>query len=693
MKKLILTLAVIAFTLLPLVVTNAAEDLALLAKPVARGPLAGESIYFVMTDRFANGDTANDKGGLIGSRSVTGFDSSDKAYYHGGDFKGLTEHLQYIKGLGFTSIWITPPVKNKYVQGNSAAYHGYWGIDFTTIDPHLGTEKDFKYFVAQAHELGMKVIVDIVVNHTADVITYPNGSTSYRDPEDYPYKNCQGKSIDINALAGSSKFPKLCANKSFAYIPSLTTANKNIKMPAFLNNVTNYHNRGDSIWSGTSVFDGDFFGLDDLFTENPEVVKGWSELWASWITKFDIDGYRVDTAKHVNPQFWKVFIPKILTVAKNAGKKEFPIFGEVAESNPLTLSTFVKEQKFQSVLDFGFQNSVTKFAVTGRGVEALAAYFNSDDLYTSSTTSAYSLATFLGNHDMGRIGKFISDSNQDPAEALNRASLANALLLTLRGSPILYYGDEKGFTGSGGDQLARQDFFPTLLPEWQREVRIGSAPIGTSGSFDNTNPLQQIVSQLNSLFRSEPALRRGTQQIRYANESVFAFSRYAEGQEFLIVANGANEVKSVKIPVSTLDSQWKVLLGSGTASGEGASVSVELPKLGWAILKAEKKYTSNSETKVTLHQPENEFSSDGWVMLSADIPGNDFNEVTFSARAPGSKWITVGTADRRTFDRDALYRVYLDGKIFKSGSKIEVVAVAKNPEGKTSVSKIAKWKL
>jgi glycosidase len=693
MKKLILALAVITFSLQPLVVTNAAEDLALLAKPVARGPLAGESIYFVMTDRFANGDTTNDNGGLTGSRSITGFDPTDKAYYHGGDFKGLTDHLQYIKGLGFTSIWMTPPVKNKYVQGNSAAYHGYWGIDFTTIDPHLGTEADFKDFVAQAHALGMQVIVDIVVNHTADVITYPGGSTGYRDPEDYPYKNCLGKPFDINAVAGSSKFPKLCADKSFAYMPSVSTANKSVKKPAFLNNVTNYHNRGDSVWSGTSVFDGDFFGLDDLFTEKPEVVKGWSELWASWITKFDIDGYRVDTAKHVNPQFWKVFIPKILTAAKSAGKKEFPIFGEVAESNPLTLSTFVKEQKFQSVLDFGFQNNVTKFAVTGRGVEALAAYFNSDDLYTSATTSAYSLATFLGNHDMGRIGKFITDSHQDPAEALNRASLAHALLFTLRGSPVLYYGDEKGFTGSGGDQLARQDFFPTLLPEWQREVRIGSAPIGTSSFFDNTNPLQQIVSELNSLLRSEPALQRGTQQIRYANESVLAFSRYADGQEFLIVANGANEVKSVKIPVSTPGSQWKVLLGSATARGEGDSVSVDLPKLGWAILKAEKKYTPSSETKVSLHQPENEFSSDGWVMLSADVPGNDFNEVTFSARAQGSKWITVGTADRRTFDRESLYRVYLDGKIFKSGSKIEVVAVAKNAEGKTSISKIIKWKI
>ena len=175
MKKYLLAGALSLSLLAPTVSSFAAENYASLTKPVARGPLAGESIYFVMTDRFANGDTKNDQGGLTGSRTQTGFDPSDKAYFHGGDFKGLTEHLKYIQQLGFTSIWITPPVKNQYVQGSSAAYHGYWGVDFSTIDPHLGTEADFKNFVSAAHQLGLKVIVDIVVNHTADVIKYSVG--------------------------------------------------------------------------------------------------------------------------------------------------------------------------------------------------------------------------------------------------------------------------------------------------------------------------------------------------------------------------------------------------------------------------------------------------------------------------------------------------------------------------------------
>jgi glycosidase len=693
MKKIFTFISLVGLLFQPVMSLNASENLASLAQPVARGPLAGESIYFVMTDRFSNGDTSNDSAGLVGSSSISGFDPTDKAYYHGGDIKGLTDRLDYIKELGFTSIWITPPVKNQYVQGTSAAYHGYWGIDFSTIDPHLGTEEDFKNFVVKAHQLGIKVIVDIVVNHTADVIKYPNGKTGYRYLVNYPYKTCQGKPFDLNKVAGSSSFPKICIDKSFAYIPTVDPADKYIKKPAFLNDLSNYHNRGDSTWSGTSVFDGDFFGLDDIFTEKPEVVRGWSKLWSSWITRFDIDGFRVDTAKHVNPEFWRVFIPKMLSTAKSVGKKEFPIFGEVADSDAMTLATFVKEQNFESVLDFGFQSNVTRFVLTGRGLDGMVSYFNADDFYTSSTTSAYSLATFLGNHDMGRIGQFIADSNEDPAEALNRAQLANALLFTLRGSPVLYYGDEKGFTGAGGDQLARQDFFPTQLPQWQSERRIGTNPIGGASSFDVTNPLQKTVAALNALVQSEPALKSGTQQIRYARESVFAYSRYSAGQEFLIVANGANDITSVKVPVSTLGSEWKVVLGKGTAKGEGSSVSVDLPDLGWVILKAENKYVPKVAPKISIDKPVSDYSTHGWALINANVPGDDYNEVTFSARIPGKKWINLGTADRRTFDPARNYRVFMYDKLFKSGTTIEIVAVAKNAAGKTAVSKVIKWKV
>ena len=131
----------------------------------------------MLPDRYANGDPTNDRGGATGGSSVTGFDPTSTGWYHGGDLKGLTGScsdpgtgLARIKDLGFTAIWIAPVVVQQWVQGDSAAYHGYWGLDFTNVDPHLGTDADFAAFVDCAHSLGLKVYLDVVVNHTADVI-------------------------------------------------------------------------------------------------------------------------------------------------------------------------------------------------------------------------------------------------------------------------------------------------------------------------------------------------------------------------------------------------------------------------------------------------------------------------------------------------------------------------------------------
>ena len=117
-------------------------------------PGAGQVFYFVLTDRFANGSTANDTGGIAGGPDVSGFDPTRISHYHGGDLVGLTSKLDYIKQLGITAIWITPPFANKPMQEGTAGYHGYWILDFTKIDPHLGTEAEFREFVQQAHARG-----------------------------------------------------------------------------------------------------------------------------------------------------------------------------------------------------------------------------------------------------------------------------------------------------------------------------------------------------------------------------------------------------------------------------------------------------------------------------------------------------------------------------------------------------------
>ena len=170
---------------------NATEPTGLAAAR-ARPP-EDDVIYLIMPDRFANGDPANDRGGATGDRMQTGYDPADKAFWHGGDLKGLTAKLDYIQGLGVTAIWLTPVFRNQVTQGAgktaSAGYHGYWGLDFTNVDPHLGTKQDYKAFVDAAHARGMKVYFDIVVNHTGDIIKYREcvaTACTYRCPPSAP---------------------------------------------------------------------------------------------------------------------------------------------------------------------------------------------------------------------------------------------------------------------------------------------------------------------------------------------------------------------------------------------------------------------------------------------------------------------------------------------------------------------------
>ena len=696
MKKVV---ALVTLTILGLSITggSAAENIAALATNTARGAQSDESTYFVMTDRYANGDRTNDTGGLKAGAYDAGFDPSDHGMFHGGDFKGLTNSLDRIKKLGFTSIWVTPPVKQQALQGNSAAYHGYWGLDFTTVDPHFGTEYDFKEFVVKAQAIGLKVIIDIVVNHTADVIQYSDNNT-YVSHDDSPYLDASGQPFELKQVAGKEPFPKLDAKISFAKQPSVDPTYANIKKPAFLNDITNYHNRGNSNWSGTSVLDGDFFGLDDVFTEKPEVVKGWIDVWSSWITKFGVDGFRIDTAKHVNPEFWQEFIPAILKVAKAAGKTDFPIYGEIYDGNPRNTAKFVREQSFPGILDFAFQSKVTTFVTYGQEAEELVELFNADDLYTTASTSAYGLTTFLGNHDMGRIGMFIDGSAKNNADALARSKVANALLFLLRGGPALYYGDEKGMIGRGGDKAARQDMFATKVPYWQDEERIGSGPIGTRSAFDLQNPLEDQITKMQGVVRANPALRSGTQQIRHAKAGAFAVTRYLNGQEYAVVFNVGNTAQEVKFNVSTSGSKWSPILGNALSStASGANLTVKVGGTSYVVLKATSKFKAKLAPALTMNAPRPDFTMNDFLELSSSVKGDEYNQVTFLVRPTGKNWINVGTSDRRTFKGDTaragLYRVFLDPEKYPSGTNLEIVSVLKNAANKTAVSKIVKYKV
>ena len=455
------------------------------AKHAPRPGVTDQDFYFVMGDRFANGDPANDTGGLTGDRLVTGFDPAGKGFYNGGDLDGLRSKLDYIQGLGTDAIWLTPIFKNKPVQledGPSAGYHGYWITDFTQVDPHLGTNQDLAELVDAAHDRGMKVFFDIITNHTADVVGYAEGDRRpYVSKDAVPYQDAAGQPFDDRDYAGTSSFPVLDPATSFPYEPVLDPAEENLKSPAWLNDLTMYHNRGDTTFVGENSQYGDFFGLDDLFTERPEVVDGMVDIYEAWVEDFDIDGFRIDTMKHVNDEFWQVFGPSMQAIATADGNPDFFMFGEVAlDGSDAAAKSFTSHytthDRMQAILDFPFQDAARGFASRGLDNQRLAQFFANDDWYTDRDSNVYSLPTFLGNHDMGRIGRFLKVDNPgaDDAELLARDRLAHELMYFSRGNPVVYYGDEQGFTGNGGDQLARQTMFASQVPEYLGDDLIGT---------------------------------------------------------------------------------------------------------------------------------------------------------------------------------------------------------------------------
>jgi alpha-amylase len=672
-----------------------------------RQPVTDQNFYFVMADRFENGDTANDNGGLPPGKGEgqSGFDPTGKGWYHGGDLTGLTAKLDYIKGLGTTAIWLTPSFKNKAVQpeDNSAGYHGYWITDFTQIDPHLGTNQDLRALVDGAHARGMKVYFDIITNHTADVIEYTEGGRRpYVSKDQSPYRTASGTPFDDRDFAGSDFFPALAPTgqpscsappapfSSFPYHPCVPDAEQNVKVPAWLNDVSLYHNRGDTTFSGENSQYGDFFGLDDLFTENPRVVDGMIDIYKTWIRDFRIDGFRMDTMKHVDDPFWQRFAPVIEAYAKSQGIPDFYMFGEVAEdfSRPIT-SHYMTHDDVQGVLDFPFQTAATRFAAGSAPTDELRDFFVDDDWYTDGDSNVYNLPTFLGNHDRGRIGMFVRNANPGASEAelLQRDELAHALMYLSRGNPVVYYGDEQGFTGAGGDQDARQDMFPSQSPQYNNlddpipgddgagnNDNIGSDATPMDDNFDPSHPLYRELARLAAVTRHNPALRDGAEQSRYSSPEAgtYAFSRIDRFHryEYVVALNNAEHAASASIPTFVPRSKWVKVYGDGPArlrSGGDKRLNVTLGPLSTVVYRSKKHIPrSHAAPPISLDVP-----AEGRDRLEvrADVAGDSFYEVTFLAKVGSAPWEDIGTDD------NAPYRVFHDVSDVAPGTTIQYRAV------------------
>ena len=608
--------------------------------PADQVGLSKDLIYFVFPDRYLNGDTSNDK--------FPGYDPTDTAFFHGGDLKGLTgtcsdgdNGLARIKKLGFTAVWVTPLVVQQKPTPYGAGYHGYWGVDFLDVDPHLGTKADLLAFSECAKKLNLKLILDIVTNHTGDVI-------QYKDRE--------------------------------AFIPSDMSS---AKSPAWLNDLSNFHNVGDmnSCWGdGVCMQLGDFYGLDDIATEKPVVYNGWADVYGKWIKDYGLSGFRVDTARHVDDNFFKNWSPQINAAAQSVGINNFTIFGEVWDVNPINLMNYVRRNKIQTVLDFPFQRSAAEFASGYSDATTIENLFSYDDLYTTATSNASNLVTFLGNHDMGRAGKIIESKRINPAaELLPRTLLAHSLMYLTRGIPSVYYGDEVGMTGtgSGSDQLARQDMFPTKVKIWKTEKRIGSNPIGTGNAFDitDTHPIANHLKALAKLRAGNPGLVNSSMQIRYAKDYLLAISKKddAESKEYLVAFNNSNKAITATIPTATSKGGWKLLMGKTSVTASAEKVTITVPALSTVVLKANQKI-DKTDVKVGKISSELDFLT-GYYETKAAITSKDLLKVTFLIKAPGDQsWSSLGT------DTNSPYTIFVDPLDFE-GKRVELKAEAINSKG------------
>ncbi len=457
-----------------------------------------QSIYQIFTDRFFDGDAAN-------NNASGSYNAANGASVHGGDFRGIEQKLDYIKALGFTAIWSSPIVKN-----GSGEYHGYSGADFYSVDPHWGTLSNLQVMVNAAHAKGLLVIQDVVVNH---------GSTL--------------NNIDGNTAFTTNGYNLTYANSSKKYAAPFNTNALNPSLTNF------FHNFGAIIdYSSTQQLElGELSGLDDFRTESAYVRTNLAAVYNYWITNAGFDAFRVDTVKHAEMGFWQDWCPRIHSAAATNGKPNFFMFGEVFDGSDTKVGSYSGTNgggafKLDSLLDYPLFFAAQNVFERGGNTKQIEDHFNNLAAnYDAATLNQ--LVTFLDNHDTTR---FLNSANANGDT--NKLTIALTFLHTSRGIPCVYQGTEQAFNG-GTDPNNREDMFAGQFKD-----------AGQSGvdSFNMTHPLFLQIAKLNNFRRLYPALSLGSHVNQWNNSSaagLFAYSRRLGTQEVFVVFNTASNAQTL----------------------------------------------------------------------------------------------------------------------------------------------------
>lgn len=481
-----------------------------------------DTIYLIMPDRFADGDPSNDR--PTGSNGT--YDRNQPQAYHGGDLRGVRDHLDYLHDLGVNTIWLTPVWKNA-----NSDYHGYHVVDFYAIDDHMGTLKDYGDLVAEAHRRGMKVLIDYVVNHTGP---------------DHPWVKQPPSPTWFHGTAQNHLPP----DYNFAPLtdPHATAAQR----------------RG--------TIQGWFVDrLPDLNTDDPEVAEYLLDDAIWWTESSHLDGFRLDTFPYSSRQFWGEWLEKLYQAYPRVNS-----IGEVSDGD-VTITSFFDggrtqfdgiDSRVSTIFDYPLYYAIHDVIVKGQPIQRMIDVLQRDWLYAHPEN----LVTFIDNHDKPRFAG-------DVAGSQSKTKAAISLLLTLRGIPQIYYGDEIGMQG-GEDPDNRRDF-PGGFPGDSRNAFTASG---------RTPDEQEIFAEIQGLLKlrgEHPALRHGTQWHIGWDDTYYSFVRQSAEEKLLVVFNNSPAARDIPIK---LDSdvmqnahQLEKVFGDGQANKTDTGWTASMPPVSVSI--------------------------------------------------------------------------------------------------------------
>ncbi|SFN09837.1 alpha-amylase family glycosyl hydrolase [Dokdonella immobilis] len=515
MQPILALLRLIALTLLIAPgFTSVAAEPAYAAHDCDRGSLQMPSpdwrdqiIYFAMIDRFDDGDARNNDQG------AGEYDPADGARFSGGDLAGLSRRLDYIRDLGATALWITPPVANQWwdARVGYGGYHGYWAENFEKVDAHFGTLEDYRTLARCLHARKMALVQDIVVNHVGNFFRY-DGAVDALDPTRHFAIN-----IDAKPHSAPTQFP-------FSLNDVRRKADREAAIYHWTPRIVDFSDRNQEL-------NGQLADLDDLNTESPAVRTALRKSYDYWIREVGVDAYRVDTAFYVPPAFFADFLhadepgaPGILRAARASGRRDFLLFGEgfgldspYSEDIARRIDRYMRDETgkplLPAMINFPLYGSTLDVFARGRPSAVLGHRIRS---MMRVHADPHRMPSFVDNHDVER---FLASGSE--------AGLRQALLtiMSLPGIPVIYYGTEQGFR--------------------EQRAAMFKGGFGANGRdhFDRDAPMYRYIQRLSALRRTHPVLARGRPKVLAENAAgpgALAWSTGEGEQTVLVVLNSAD---------------------------------------------------------------------------------------------------------------------------------------------------------